>query len=227
MEDIKTKRPFRPLVYVCSPFSGDVERNLDRTRRFCRFALESGCIPLAPHLMFPQFMPELSAKDPILGRCTVEFTAHDPFWTDTAATSKNFSSFTGGLAFPLQFEGQNIVFAIKGMSQEVYVESDVETSIRVVFSGACVRPVLRNNSIGKKIVIDTSITNGERIVVTTGYGNKNVVKVTGGGETNVNNLITDDSDFFSLRPGRNLLAFDADIGTPEITMTYRNLYTGV
>ena len=172
-------------------------------------------------------MPELSAKDQILGRYTVEFTAHDPFWTDTADTTKNFSSFTGGLTFPLQFEGQNIVFAVKGMSQEVYVPSDVETSIRVVFSGACVRPVLMNNSIGKKIVIDTSITHGERIVVTTGYGDKNIVKMTGGGEVNVNNLITDDSEFFSLRPGVNLLAFDADAGTPEIVMTYRNLYTGV
>ena len=56
--DIKDQQQFRPLVYICSPFSGDVERNLERTRRFCRFALKSGQIPLAPHLMFPQYMDD-------------------------------------------------------------------------------------------------------------------------------------------------------------------------
>ena len=50
------EKPFRPLVYICSPFSGDVEGNTERTRQFCRFALEHGQIPLAPHLMFPQFV---------------------------------------------------------------------------------------------------------------------------------------------------------------------------
>ena len=54
--DTKNQKPFRPLVYICSPFSGDVEGNTERTRQFCRFALEHGQIPLAPHLMFPQFV---------------------------------------------------------------------------------------------------------------------------------------------------------------------------
>lgn len=56
MTDIKEKRPFRPLVYICSPYSGDIAGNTERTKQFCRFALEQGQIPLAPHLMFPAFM---------------------------------------------------------------------------------------------------------------------------------------------------------------------------
>lgn len=53
-------RTYRPLVYVyiCSPLSGDVEANTERARAFCRFALEQGQIPLAPHLLFPQFMDD-------------------------------------------------------------------------------------------------------------------------------------------------------------------------
>ena len=47
---------YRPLVYICSPLSGDVPGNTERARKFCRFALEKGQIPLAPHLMFPQFV---------------------------------------------------------------------------------------------------------------------------------------------------------------------------
>lgn len=49
-------RTYRPLVYIASPLSGDVEVNTERARAFCRFALEKGQIPLAPHLLFPQFM---------------------------------------------------------------------------------------------------------------------------------------------------------------------------
>ena len=57
----RTRPPFMPLIYICSPFSSNPEANTKRAREFCRFALEHGRIPLAPHLMFPQFM---SDKDP-------------------------------------------------------------------------------------------------------------------------------------------------------------------
>ena len=56
MSDKAKDRTYRPLVYICSPLSGDVPGNTEKARRFCRFALEQGQIPLAPHLLFPQFM---------------------------------------------------------------------------------------------------------------------------------------------------------------------------
>ena len=55
-EKAERKSAFKPLVYICSPFSGEVENNIKRAREFCRFAIKSNCIPLAPHLLFPQFM---------------------------------------------------------------------------------------------------------------------------------------------------------------------------
>lgn len=57
-EEKAAKRAYRPLVYICSPFAGDVERNVRNARRYCRFAVESGAIPLAPHLLFPQFLDD-------------------------------------------------------------------------------------------------------------------------------------------------------------------------
>ena len=49
---------FRPMVYICSPLSGNIAANQRNARRYCRFAVDSGCIPLAPHLYFPQFMDD-------------------------------------------------------------------------------------------------------------------------------------------------------------------------
>lgn len=58
MSDKIKDRTYRPLVYICSPLSGDVEANTERTKAFCRYALDHGQIPLAPHLMFPEFMDD-------------------------------------------------------------------------------------------------------------------------------------------------------------------------
>ena len=50
------KRSYRPMIYVCSPLSGDVEQNQENARRYCRFVVDSGGIPVAPHIFLPQFM---------------------------------------------------------------------------------------------------------------------------------------------------------------------------
>ena len=52
----KALRAFRPIVYICSPYAGDIETNTAAARRYCRFAVEAGYIPIAPHLLFPQFL---------------------------------------------------------------------------------------------------------------------------------------------------------------------------
>lgn len=57
-QEEKAKFRYRPVVYICSPYSGDTETNTERARRYCRFAVTEGCIPLAPHLFFPQFMDD-------------------------------------------------------------------------------------------------------------------------------------------------------------------------
>lgn len=47
-----------PLAYICSPYSGDVKGNTKRARRYSRAAADMGFVPVAPHLLFPQFMDE-------------------------------------------------------------------------------------------------------------------------------------------------------------------------
>ena len=56
-------RAFRPIVYICSPFAGDIEANVAAARRYSRFAVEKGYIPLAPHLLFPQFLNDNDPKE--------------------------------------------------------------------------------------------------------------------------------------------------------------------
>ena len=52
----------RKLVYVASPLSGDVEKNLDFARQACLSAMAQGVTPFAPHLLYPQMLDD---NDPV------------------------------------------------------------------------------------------------------------------------------------------------------------------
>ena len=52
-EERKAKKAaaYRPLVYICSPYSHG------------RFAVDTHYVPIAPHLLFPQFMDDSLGED--------------------------------------------------------------------------------------------------------------------------------------------------------------------
>ena len=63
----KGAKVFRPLVYICSPYSGDVEGNIKSARWYSRFAVEMGYIPFTPHLLYPQFLDDSNPNERALG----------------------------------------------------------------------------------------------------------------------------------------------------------------
>ena len=52
------KAVYLPLVYICSPYAGNVENNMANARTYSRFAVENHAIPVTPHLLYPQFMDD-------------------------------------------------------------------------------------------------------------------------------------------------------------------------
>ena len=63
----RARPAFRPIVYICSPFAGDIDTNLKAARAYSRFAVEAGYIPIAPHLLFPQFLNGTDPQERELG----------------------------------------------------------------------------------------------------------------------------------------------------------------
>ena len=68
---------YMPLVYICSPFSGDEETNMAKARVYSRFAYLMGYIPFCPHIYFPQFCYEETEREHVvhmnnvfLGKCS-------------------------------------------------------------------------------------------------------------------------------------------------------------
>lgn len=66
-EELKSARVYRPIIYVCSSFSGDVKGNALKARKYSRFAVEQGYIPIAPHLLFPQFLNDSDLTEREMG----------------------------------------------------------------------------------------------------------------------------------------------------------------
>jgi len=60
-------RAFRPIVYICSPYAGEIEKNVKAAQGYSRYAVEKGYIPIAPHLLFPQFLNENDPTERHLG----------------------------------------------------------------------------------------------------------------------------------------------------------------
>lgn len=42
------------LVYIISPYSGEMDKNIAFAKDVCRYAVAQNCIPLAPHLLYIQ-----------------------------------------------------------------------------------------------------------------------------------------------------------------------------
>lgn len=158
---------------------------------------------------------------------TIELTAFDPWFYDTAENVKKMSDYKGGLTFPFRFDPA-IHFATKGDLATVEITGDADTPLRAEFRGPAVRPRLELTNTGEHIEVETTLADGEKLLIDTSYGNKTVVhEYVDGTRESAYNLITIDSTFFQLRRGMNKLAFESDGGDPEVYLYWRNRYIGV
>ena len=73
------KAAYLPLVYVCSPYAGDIENNVKNAKAYSRYAVKENAIPVTPHLLYPQFMDDGNDAERemamhfnyvLLGKCT-------------------------------------------------------------------------------------------------------------------------------------------------------------
>lgn len=55
------------LVYVCSPYRGDIERNVAYAKELTRAVLEYGYTPITPHLYLTQVLDDEKPEERKLG----------------------------------------------------------------------------------------------------------------------------------------------------------------
>ena len=77
---VKEEKIYRPLVYICSPFSSDPVGNTEKAKRYSRYAVDAGAIPFAPHLLLPLYMKEESERGLALFMDMVFLSKCDELW---------------------------------------------------------------------------------------------------------------------------------------------------
>lgn len=73
---MKQNHQFRPLVYICCPYAGDVHANIEKAKGYARFAVREGFIPVTTHLLFDGVLDEETERElamfmdlVMLGKC--------------------------------------------------------------------------------------------------------------------------------------------------------------
>lgn len=57
----------KKLVYIASPYAGDVDNNAEMAKKYCRYAMERGYVPIAPHLLCPAFLDDSNPAERTAG----------------------------------------------------------------------------------------------------------------------------------------------------------------
>lgn len=60
-------KPVRKIVYIASPYAGNIEENIGFAKAACRYAVDKGVTPVAVHLMYPQFLNDVDPEERRVG----------------------------------------------------------------------------------------------------------------------------------------------------------------
>lgn len=77
---VRAASAYRPLVYICSPYAGDVETNAENARNYSKFAVENMAIPFASHLLMPQYMDEETERELALRMGIIFLSKCEQLW---------------------------------------------------------------------------------------------------------------------------------------------------
>jgi hypothetical protein len=66
-EALKNIEEEKKIVFICSPYKGDIPVNTARAKRYGRYAVTKRQVPIIPHLMYPRFLNEDMHEERQLG----------------------------------------------------------------------------------------------------------------------------------------------------------------
>ena len=104
------------LIFIASPYAGDIEKNIGYAKQACRYVLNEGNAFFCPHLLYPQILDDNNPGERKIGiSLGKEFLVKcDELW----AFGDNISS---GMFEEIQFARE------KGIPVKRIIQLDIET----------------------------------------------------------------------------------------------------
>lgn len=170
---------------------------------------------------------------PLLG-IDIEFYADNPFWREVDDSRLIFQTDAGGFEFDLEYP---LEMTSNNVQQEVNNEGDVDAPVLIRIYGECDTPRMINVTTGETIEISGTVPamgSGDAVEpyleINTAFGQKSVTLIDGSGaRTSVMDALNlDMADFWTLRPGINVVKFEADTNpSGHAEIFWRQRYSGV
>lgn len=175
------------------------------------------CVPVnSPQFVQVSFVSNVMDAD-------LEFFADYPYWFGVNGGQTGEIK-QAGLEFPLEFP---IEFKKRETTTiTVTNNGDVSAEPEYEVLGPADTFTITNETRGEALKVNASLGTGEKIKITTEFGNKTVTKIdVNGNETNAFGLVDIENSFFpTLSPGDNTITFDvtpAEQGSLTLTFTPR------
>lgn len=164
---------------------------------------------------------------------SVSLECLNPFWREEAERRDDIAAWVGCFEFPLEIPETGFEFGYRQPSLivNVFNGGDVRCGLRAEFKalGAVENPVIIDMDTKQQIKLNLSMQDGDVVSLCTRYGEKSATLHRGGVLTAALRYVDVGSEFLQLRPGDNLLRYDAAQGLEnlEVSIYHHNLYLGV
>ena len=169
---------------------------------------------------------------------TVSLLCPDPYFVDPYDTIVSFAGWNALFEFEHEFVdgGEELAERTREKLAEIYNETateDIGLTITITAVGDVTNPTVTHVEQGQSITIGTeskpfTMSYGEQVVITTYTNDKHVYSVIDGEQTEINQYLSEDSEFIQLTTGSNTIGYSADSGEDymELSVSYRYRYAG-
>ena len=170
-------------------------------------------------------------------KITVSLICPDPLFSGPGDISIVLAGWSPKFIFPHQFPAAGEVFGtrVEELLKTIVnygVADNIGMTITITAAGSVQNPSIKHVEQNESITVGTTanplnMVYKDQVVITTGTNDKHVYLVHDGAKTEINDYLTEDSEFIQLMSGKNTIGYSAASGqqymTVEITFRYKYL----
>ena len=153
---------------------------------------------------------------------SISLICHDPFFKDMEATTVSMSEWIPAFEFIHEFKEDGEELGYKSNVKLVEIINDhaadeIGLTIIITSTGDLTNPAIAHVEKNESIMIGSELKpfnmlGGDVITITTGVNNKHVMLTRNGQTTEINQYLTETSEFIQLQSGINHIAYSASSG---------------
>ena len=170
---------------------------------------------------------------------TISLICPDPFFEAVADITVSMAGWNPLFEFPFEITSSGIVFEerVNELLKTITNESASERiglTIILEAIGPVTNPIIEHVQKAQHIALGSmtypfEMVSGDVVTITTADGNKHVYLTHNGTTEDVNQYMTEESEYLQLQRGANSIGYSADSGSANlmVTISYRYKYLGV